>query len=84
MNVIVVDWEQGAVAPDYFKATDNVKIVGPKVADFIKNANINAANVHCIGHSLGAHVNKILKYFSYFLKRQLNKKFYTLGMRLCS
>lgn len=52
----MVDWAEGAAAPNYFAASDNVRITGQKIADFIKKANIDASKVHCIGHSLGAHV----------------------------
>ncbi|CAF0758384.1 unnamed protein product [Brachionus calyciflorus] len=55
-NVIVVDWEKGAAAPNYFAASSNVVITGQKIADFIRDSNIDVSKVHCIGHSLGAHV----------------------------
>lgn len=55
-NIIVVDWEKGAVAPNYFGAVVNAKTTGLKVGEFISAAGINTANIHCIGHSLGAHV----------------------------
>ena len=40
---------------DYLTAVFNMRITAQKLADFIKNAGLNALNVHCIGHSLGAH-----------------------------
>ncbi|CAF0968787.1 unnamed protein product [Brachionus calyciflorus] len=55
-NIIVVDWEKGASGPNYLAASSNVVITGQKMADFIRESNINASTVHCIGHSLGAHV----------------------------
>jgi hypothetical protein len=56
--VIVVDWEKGAsFYTFYLQAVINVKIVGKKVSEFLKAAKINPLCVHCIGHSLGAHVN---------------------------
>ena len=54
--MILIDWEAGAVAPNYLKAVDNAKNVGRQVGQFIQSANIDPMNVHCIGHSLGAHV----------------------------
>ncbi|RNA11918.1 pancreatic triacylglycerol lipase-like [Brachionus plicatilis] len=54
-NVILVDWEEGAAAPNYFAASENVQVIGQKIADFIRESNIDASKVHCIGHSLGAH-----------------------------
>ena len=56
--MIVVDWENGAsLATLYVGAANNVKFVGKKVSEFLKAAKINPLSVHCIGHSLGAHVN---------------------------
>lgn len=54
-NVIVVDWESGAVAPNYLSAANNAKEVGRQLGKFIQTSNINPQLVHCIGHSLGAH-----------------------------
>lgn len=56
MNLFLVDWGQGAAMPDYPKAAQNVVYVGLKIASFILNNKISPSNVHCIGHSLGAHV----------------------------
>ena len=50
---MIVDWEKGASAPDYFKASSNAVITGIKLANFITENNINPMDVHCIGHSLG-------------------------------
>ena len=66
VNVILVDWSQGAVfiQPNisnflsyvpYLQAAENTLIVGKKVAALLRSAGINLNNVHCIGHSLGAH-----------------------------
>ena len=69
-NVIVVDWSEGAKyylkenfsliqniknSKQYIEASDNSKLLGFRIAEFISSTNINYQNVHCIGHSLGAH-----------------------------
>lgn len=54
-NIIVVDWSKGAPMPWYLDAVDNTRVVGLKTAEFILANNLNPKNVHCIGHSLGAH-----------------------------
>lgn len=56
VNVIMVNWKQGAQAPDYFSAASNTRQVGEKIAKFITDSRITTSRVHCIGHSLGAHV----------------------------
>jgi hypothetical protein len=38
------------------KAVTNTKICGNKIADFLTSNGISPKLVHCIGHSLGAHV----------------------------
>ena len=53
VNVIVIDWKEGAAAPNYFAAASNVKICGSKIASFIVNNQLNPKLIHCIGHSLG-------------------------------
>lgn len=53
LNVINVDWKEGAKGPNYFTAVENVEVVGKKVGQFIKDAKIDPSKVHCIGHSLG-------------------------------
>ena len=52
----MVDWESGAAMPFYIQAVSNSKITGNKVGEFLDVAQINPVKVHCIGHSLGAHV----------------------------
>ncbi|CAF0887214.1 unnamed protein product [Brachionus calyciflorus] len=54
-NIVSVDWEEGAKAPNYFSAAENVEITGTKLGEFIREVGINVSKVHCIGHSLGAH-----------------------------
>jgi len=69
VNVIVVDWSGASnntksdesfsidrLNPNqYIEATENVKLLGRRVGQLILQANINHQNIHCIGHSLGAH-----------------------------
>ncbi|XP_070190067.1 pancreatic lipase-related protein 2-like isoform X2 [Littorina saxatilis] len=55
-NVIAVDWEQGAKGPNYFQAAANARVVGAQIATLIKTLGVGPANVHLIGHSLGAQV----------------------------
>ncbi len=65
MNAVFVDWSLAAAGPNYFQAVANVKPVASDIASFIRDQNIDPMNVHCIGHSLGAHVcgytGKLLK-----------------------
>lgn len=51
--MILVDWKDGAAAPDYPKARDNVRVVGKKVNDFIRATRIDPKTIYCVGHSLG-------------------------------
>ncbi len=64
INIIVVDWEEGAKptlsGAIYFKAAENTKIVGKKTADLLADLKIDPLNVHCIGHSLGAHCKLLI------------------------
>ncbi|XP_055954374.1 inactive pancreatic lipase-related protein 1 [Patella vulgata] len=59
MNVIIVDWQQGAAIP-YDQATANTRVVGAQVAQLI-HVMMNATGAtpdkfHVLGHSLGAHI----------------------------
>ena len=59
-NVIVVDWSKAASSLFYFQSAADTRVVGAMTAFFI-NKLVNATNVmqsdiHCIGHSLGAHI----------------------------
>ena len=60
VNVIAVDWRKGNGLP-YMQATANTQIVGAEIAKlvntFINTMGVNAADVHLIGHSLGAHIS---------------------------
>lgn len=57
-NVIRVDWSDGNGLP-YYQATANVRLVGAHAARLVHHLvtiyGVQAANVHFIGHSLGAH-----------------------------
>ncbi len=56
MNLFIVDWRNEASGIDYFKAVFNVRQVAKHIAKFMNDAFIMPKKVHCIGHSLGAHV----------------------------
>ncbi|OWF47404.1 pancreatic lipase-related protein 2-like [Mizuhopecten yessoensis] len=59
INLIVVDWGHGAGIP-YAQATANTRVVGAEtgmlINQLISVTNTSAADVHVIGHSLGAHI----------------------------
>jgi len=59
-NVMVVDWSHGN-RPDYNQAVTNTFIVGAEIAYLLKylhdHYSLNLADVHLIGHSLGAQVS---------------------------
>jgi hypothetical protein len=66
VNVIAVDWSKGATFIQsnvndifsylpYLTAAKNTLIVGNRTATFLRLNGVNLSNVHCIGHSLGAH-----------------------------
>lgn len=59
-NVICVDWEKGAILPNYVKATANTRVVGKQVAMLLKglveNNGLQLKTTHLVGFSLGAHV----------------------------
>lgn len=58
-NVIIVDWSKGNGLP-YTQATANTQIVGADIAilvnKLIASHGASADRIHCIGHSLGAHI----------------------------
>lgn len=57
--LLVADWQRIA-AQGYFSARFTVKPVGLKLGEMLKQLvlhyNIDAKNIHILGHSLGAHV----------------------------
>ncbi|XP_052534044.1 pancreatic triacylglycerol lipase-like [Tympanuchus pallidicinctus] len=59
VNCIAVSWKKGARCT-YSQASNNVRVVGAEIAYFVNvlidQYSYSAANVHIIGHSLGAHV----------------------------
>uniref|UniRef100_A0A646QDY9 Phospholipase A1 n=1 Tax=Hemiscolopendra marginata TaxID=943146 RepID=A0A646QDY9_9MYRI len=59
MNVILVDWRNGATI-NYFRSASNVRILGAMVAKFVNVLHdafsVPFEMVHLIGHSLGAQV----------------------------
>ncbi|XP_044754257.1 pancreatic lipase-related protein 2 isoform X1 [Coccinella septempunctata] len=70
-SVIVVDWHGGS-SPPYTQAVANIRLLGAitahlvaEVASYTKGLN----HVHCIGHSLGAH---LCGYVGYTLQKEFN------------
>ncbi|XP_042719656.1 pancreatic triacylglycerol lipase-like [Lagopus leucura] len=59
VNCIAVSWKKGARCT-YSQASNNVRVVGAEIAYFVNvlidEYSYSAADVHIIGHSLGAHV----------------------------
>ncbi|KAK0069901.1 pancreatic triacylglycerol lipase-like isoform X1 [Biomphalaria pfeifferi] len=60
LNVIAVDWQQGAKGPNYYQAAANTRMVGSMVARLIQDLHsfgqAGIGNFHLVGHSLGAHL----------------------------
>ncbi|KAI4462145.1 lipase [Holotrichia oblita] len=60
VNVICVDWANGAILPNYVKASANTRLVGKQLSIFLKglidNIRLSVRKMHLIGFSLGAHV----------------------------
>ena len=60
MNVVLVDWNEGAEGPDYFQAAANCRVVGASAAYLVltmEELGYDASRVHFIGHSLGAQIS---------------------------
>ncbi|XP_017771250.1 PREDICTED: uncharacterized protein LOC108558749 [Nicrophorus vespilloides] len=59
-NVICVDWGNGALLPNYVKATANTRLVGKQLAmllrGLVEQVGFSLRKMHLIGFSLGAHV----------------------------
>jgi len=59
-NVVLVDWTNGANVGvfniDYPKASQNTRVVGDQLGQLVKYLGVSQSDVHCIGHSLGAHL----------------------------
>ncbi|KAH9523411.1 hypothetical protein Btru_039960 [Bulinus truncatus] len=60
MNVVLVDWQQGAKGPNYYQATANTRVVGSMIGRLIQDMHsftqADFGHFHLIGHSLGAHI----------------------------
>ncbi|XP_078656777.1 pancreatic lipase-related protein 2-like [Branchiostoma floridae x Branchiostoma belcheri] len=59
LNVIVVDWNKGAAAPNYFAAASNIRVVAAQIAKLLvfltEETGCKLEQFHLVGHSLGAH-----------------------------
>lgn len=59
-NVFAVDWSYSSMSPVYYQAAAETRVVGLQIAYFIQRlvntTNATVADMHCIGHSLGAQV----------------------------
>lgn len=60
LNVIIVDWKNGAALPFYLSAAVNTEVVGRQTAKLIyllkQIRGLSVENVHVIGFSLGCHL----------------------------
>ncbi|XP_036059337.1 lipase member I [Onychomys torridus] len=60
VNLIVVDWNQGATTLIYNRAVKNTRIVAKYLSESIQNLlnhGVSLDNFHLIGMSLGAHIS---------------------------
>lgn len=58
-NVFTVDWEPLTFFPCYLSSLSNTKLVAQCAAQFYAHLTYSGASafdIHCVGHSLGAHV----------------------------
>ena len=69
-----MNWETEAESPNYYQAARNTIAVGQQTASLITKIGLDpTTDVHCLGHSLGAHVcgfcgkQKILRRITGFL-----------------
>ncbi|XP_066137967.1 phospholipase A1-like isoform X1 [Euwallacea fornicatus] len=62
-NIILLDWGNLASFPWYRTATQNVKLVGKALGNFIKlfdqTGEIPVSNLHIVGFSLGCHIASV-------------------------
>lgn len=59
MNVLVVDWGQGAATLNYLQAVANTRLVAmitTRLLTRLEELGAQMSKFHLIGHSLGAHV----------------------------
>ncbi|XP_071487026.1 pancreatic triacylglycerol lipase-like [Diadema antillarum] len=59
VNVILVDWEEGASRANYAQSRANTRVVGKDIAKMMEKlksvTGASYGSMHIIGHSLGAH-----------------------------
>ncbi|XP_031350138.1 inactive pancreatic lipase-related protein 1-like isoform X2 [Photinus pyralis] len=72
-NIIVIDWHGGS-DPPYSQAVANIRVVGTITAHLLADLARHTGeqrlkHVHCIGHSLGAHLSG---YIGYALEKDFN------------
>lgn len=67
INFIAVNWRKGSNTYSYFHARNRVNLVAQHVAEFIdfmsKKAELSIKSLTIIGHSLGAHIAGIGKFY---------------------
>ncbi|KAJ8960020.1 hypothetical protein NQ318_009456 [Aromia moschata] len=60
VNIICVDWSNGASLPNYVKASANTRLVGKQLSlllrGLVEKNGLSMRNTHLIGFSLGAHI----------------------------
>ncbi|XP_057658000.1 uncharacterized protein LOC130894953 isoform X1 [Diorhabda carinulata] len=60
VNIICVDWSNGASLPNYLKASANTRLVGKQLAlllrGLVEKIGLSLKKTHIIGFSLGAHI----------------------------
>ncbi|KAL3268284.1 hypothetical protein HHI36_007405 [Cryptolaemus montrouzieri] len=72
-SIIVVDWHGGS-SPPYTQAVANIRLLGAITAHLVAEVSAHTgdmglSHVHCIGHSLGAH---LCGYVGYTLQKEFN------------
>ena len=60
VNVIMVDWRDGAAGTDYANQHQNTRVAGRQLSLMARFLNLEKGmyykDVHVVGHSLGSHV----------------------------
>ncbi|GFO24975.1 pancreatic lipase-related protein [Plakobranchus ocellatus] len=60
LNIILVDWQKGAKAPNYYQAVANTRTVGAMISRLLEDLKAHAGaefeTFHLVGHSLGSHI----------------------------
>ncbi|XP_030764164.1 pancreatic triacylglycerol lipase-like [Sitophilus oryzae] len=72
-NIIIVDWHGGS-SPPYTQAVANIRLIGRMTAHLLGDIaqhteRYSLEHVHCIGHSLGAH---LCGYVGYTVQDEFN------------